>query len=68
MKVGDKIKILSMDNEPQYEGREGVIQMISRDPWGDTALYGTWGGLAVYPHIDRIQIIENSELNETKGV
>jgi len=59
--IGDKIKILSMDGQPQYEGREGIIQRISKDPWGDTALYGTWGGLAIYPHIDRITVIEKGE-------
>lgn len=59
--IGDKIKILSMDGEPQYEGKEGIITWISRDPWGDTALYGTWGGCSIYPHIDRIIVIERGE-------
>lgn len=56
--VGDKIRILSMDGEPEYSGREGIVQRISRDPWGDTALRGTWGGLSVYIGQDSFEIIE----------
>ena len=28
LKVGDKIKIISMEGEPQYAGREGVVKSI----------------------------------------
>lgn len=56
--VGDKIRILSMDGEPEYSGREGVVQRISRDPYGDIELRGTWGGLSVYIDKDNFEIIE----------
>ena len=62
--VGDKIRITYMDGEPQYEGREGVITAISKDPWGDVALYGTWGGLAVYESAgDTFVVLEKNENN-----
>ena len=57
-KVGDKIKILNMRGEPQYAGKEGIIERMSKDPYGEMVLYGTWGGLAVYPCQDTIKIIE----------
>ena len=61
MKVGDKIKIVSMEGEPQYKEKEGVVQFISKDPWGDTAYYGTWGGCAIYPSAgDVVEIIGNN--------
>ena len=56
-KVGDKIRIISMDDKwsgNDYAGKEGVIEYIGVDPWGDMFLRGTWGGLSVYPKIDRI--------------
>ncbi len=52
-KIGDKIKILHMDGEPQYEGKEGVITHI--DAIGQ--IHGTWGGCAVIPETDRYTII-----------
>jgi len=58
--VGDKIKILNMKGEPQYEGKEGIIERISKDPYGELVLYGTWGGLAVYPFADTLEIIEKA--------
>lgn len=57
-KVGDRIRILRMEGEPQYTGREGVIERISNDPWGDTALYGTWGGCSIYLGKDEFTVIE----------
>ena len=52
--VGDKIRIIYMDGEPDYYGKEGTIQMI--DSMGQ--LHGTWGGLAVIPESDSFEIIE----------
>lgn len=58
MKIGDRIRIVSMSGEPQYTGKEGVIERISVDPWGNTAYYGTWGGCAVYPSAgDVVEVI-----------
>lgn len=53
-KVGQKIKIIDMDGEPHYSGREGVITHI--DDLGQ--LHGTWGGLAVVPGTDIYEIMK----------
>ena len=53
VKVGDKIKILYMQGEPQYTGREGVVEHI--DARGQ--LHGSWGGCAVIPETDSYTII-----------
>lgn len=56
MKVGDKIRIVKMDDDLsgiEYEGREGVIEFI--DSMGQ--LHGTWGGLTIIPEVDVIQIL-----------
>lgn len=49
--VGDHIKIIYMEGEPQYAGKSGVIEHI--DSLGQ--LHGTWGGLAVIPSLDHIE-------------
>ena len=56
VKVGDKIKIIHMKDEPGYDGTIGVVDLI--DDAGQ--LHGTWGGLAVIPDLDEFEIIENS--------
>lgn len=48
IKVGSKIKIVRMDGEPQYAGREGVVTHI--DDAGQ--IHGTWGGRAIVPEVD----------------
>lgn len=53
-KVGDKIKIVNMQGEPQYTGKKGEITHI--DDLGQ--LHGTWGGVAIIPEEDDIEIIE----------
>lgn len=55
MKVGDKIRIISMDGEPRYAGKEGTITYI--DDAGQ--LHGTWGGCAVIPECDTFEVINN---------
>ena len=52
--VGDKIKIITMQGEPQYKGREGVVTHI--DDAGQ--IHGTWGGCAVIPSVDTYIIME----------
>lgn len=52
-KIGDKIRILDMQGEPAYKGKVGVVESI--DDCGQ--LHGTWGGLAVIPQADEIEII-----------
>lgn len=53
-KVGMKIRIIDMAGEPQYAGKEGVIERI--DSMGQ--LHGTWGGCAIIPGEDYINVIE----------
>ena len=61
LKVGDRIRIQYMDGEPQYEGREGTVKEIGKDPWGDTYYRGTWGGCSLYPSAGDIYEILGSE-------
>lgn len=49
MKPGDCIRIDSMEGEPQYSGKQGVVEYV--DDIGQ--LHGTWGGLAVIPGVDK---------------
>lgn len=56
VKVGDKIRIIYMEDELEgrmYNGREGVITII--DDVG--MLHGTWGGLAIIPEEDDFEVI-----------
>lgn len=59
-KVGDTVKIINMAGEPHYNGRSGVIDHI--DSMGQ--LHGTWGGLAIVPEEDEIEIIEADTTTE----
>lgn len=54
--VGMRIRILQMVGEPQYTGREGVIEFV--DSIGQ--LHGTWGGLAVQPERDTLQVLQET--------
>lgn len=54
VKVGDKIRIIDMQDEPQYSGAEGTIMFI--DDIGQ--LHGTWGGCAVIPEVDEFEVID----------
>ena len=56
-KVGQKIRIIEMDGEPHYSGREGVIKLI--DSMGQ--LHGTWGGCAVIPGTDSYEVIQTED-------
>ena len=53
---GDKIKIIEMQGEPQYTGKIGIIDHI--DDIGQ--LHGTWGGCAVIPEADKIEVLEKA--------
>lgn len=55
--VGDTIRIIEMQGEPQYTGREGVVRSI--DDAGQ--LWGSWGGLAVIPGEDRFELITRKD-------
>lgn len=57
-KVGDWVRIIYMDGEPRYTGKEGVITHI--DSMGQ--LHGTWGGCALIPDVDEYEVVsEGSE-------
>jgi hypothetical protein len=55
LEIGMKIRIIEMKGEPQYTGKTGVIEDID----GIGQLHGTWGGLAIIPTEDKIEVIEN---------
>lgn len=55
VKSGDKIRIISMKDEPNYDGRVGIVELV--DDAGQ--IYGTWGGCAIIPEIDKFEIINN---------
>ncbi len=61
VKIGDVIKIISMQGEPDYTGRSGIVTRI--DSLGQ--LHGTWGGLAIIPEEDTFQIINGGTKNDT---
>lgn len=60
IKIGDIILIISMQGEPNYTGKTGVVIRI--DSLGQ--LHGTWGGLAIIPEEDTFQIINGENKNE----
>ena len=41
-----------------YDGREGVIEYVATDPFGDVYFDGTWGSLSVYPKVDSFEYVE----------
>ena len=55
-KIGDKIKIIKMFEEPEYDGKVGIIEFI--DDAGQ--IHGTWGGCALIPNIEEFEVIEGS--------
>lgn len=52
--LGKRIKITYMEGEPQYTGREGLVNSV--DDMGQ--LHGSWGGCAVIPGTDEFEVIE----------
>jgi len=56
VKIGDTIKIIKMEGEPQYTDREGVVTHI--DDAGQ--IHGTWGGCAVILEVDTYIILKKS--------
>lgn len=54
VEVGDKIRILYMEGEPEYEGAEGIVELI--DDMGQ--IHGSFGGCAIIPEVDLFTIIE----------
>ena len=56
VKIGDKIRIIAMEGEPQYSGKEGEV--IHIDDLGQ--IHGTWGGCAIIPGTDTYKIIKGA--------
>ena len=54
VKIGDKIRIINMEGEPQYSGKIGVIKHI--DDIGQ--IHGSWGGCALIPDVDQFEVLE----------
>jgi len=52
--IGDTIKIINMEGEPHYNGREGVVTHID----DADQIHGTWGGCALISEIDTYIILE----------
>ena len=53
VQIGDKIKIIDMNGEPQYAGKEGIVDKI--DDMGQ--IHGSWGGCALIPECDVFKVI-----------
>lgn len=64
MKVGDKIRILYMDGEPEYDGKKGTVTHI--DDAGQ--IHGTWGGCALIPGVDEYEVIDYTEAKMTAAM
>ena len=58
LKVGDTIKIICMNGEPQYTGKVGTVTRINKDPWDGYQVWGTWGGCCLYENLDTYEIIK----------
>ena len=56
VKIGDKILIIEMKDEPQYSGRTGSVLYV--DDAGQ--IHGTWGGCALIPGIDKYVAIKEA--------
>lgn len=59
VKIGDLIKVLKMEGEPDYSNRVGTVTAID----GIGQLHGTWGGLAIIPEKDTYQVLKENNNN-----
>lgn len=55
--IGKRIRIINMRGEPNYAGKEGIVECID----GIGNLHGTWGGLAVIPETDIYELVGGNE-------
>jgi hypothetical protein len=51
--VGKEIRIISMEGEPHYTGKQGIIKSVD----GIGQLHGSWGGLAINPLTDNFEVL-----------
>ena len=59
VKIGDSIKVIKMEREPDYSNRVGTVTAID----GIGQLHGTWGGLAIIPEKDTYQVLKENNNN-----
>ena len=57
VKIGDKVRIIVMYGEPQYSGREGIVERID----DEGQMHGTWGGCDIIPETDSYEVIEEDK-------
>lgn len=57
VKKGDKIRVLYMSGEPNYNGKIGIVEHID----DANQIHGTWGGCAIIPTLDKFEIINEEE-------
>ena len=55
VQIGDRIRIIYMDGEPQYTGKEGIVTRID----DANQIHGDWGGCALIPNVDKFEVINN---------
>jgi hypothetical protein len=53
VKIGDYIKIIYMNGEPQYSGKTGYVERI--DNLGQ--IHGSWGGCALIQNVDEFIVL-----------
>lgn len=56
LKIGDKIRIVIMQGEPQYTGKEGTVEYID----DAKQIHGSWGGCVLIPGEDVWELIETN--------
>jgi hypothetical protein len=56
--IGKKIRIIDMNGESRYTGKEGIVNYVSGGGPIPHQLHGTWGGLAVIPGTDSYEVIQ----------
>ena len=52
--IGQEIKIIDIDERPEYSGKLGIITDIDKNG----QLHGTWGNCSILPGFDIIEIIK----------
>ena len=55
VKVGDRIRVIYMDGEPNMTGAEGTVRLID----DMNQIHCTEFGLAVIPGVDEFEVIES---------
>lgn len=59
VQVGDRIKIITMVDAPDYTDKEGIVTCI--DSFGQ--IHGTWGNYVLIEDFDKFEVI--SKKNDT---